>query len=156
MAHFINVDVNFRLIMAEGSYNGKSWNQVATLANTEPAFPNDNMGGCLYAFPDYYVCEQLAIGRIPQYLRLTVSRIGSCCIKSVRILGWKREYFPVKVLNTRGSVVCPEHLLADDARAAMIGEPNAWNLFHHPESSHPYSSVTLKLSRYVPYPQGLD
>ncbi len=137
---FAEIDINYRRVHVEGSEDGKSWKLLlATKDCAENA---------------YREAALLPVAKPPRFLRLTVSRIGASAIQNVRIIGWRGEWFPVRIAATEGTVLTPEHLLRDDSRAAIVGEPDAWRFFHRSGKAERHA-ITLEMAPYVPYPEQL-
>ncbi|MFA6294638.1 MAG: DUF2767 family protein, partial [Victivallales bacterium] len=135
---YAEIDANYRSVLIEGSDDGRKW---AHLVSTRDCGSNA-----------YREVAPLKIKKPVRFLRLTVSRVGASAIKNVRIIGWKDEWFPSRVVASAGKVMWPEHLLYDDSRASIMGEAGTWLAYHHPEMSAGKSSVELEMKPYVQYP----
>ena len=135
---YAEIDANYRSVLIEGSDDGRKW---VHLVSTRDCGSNA-----------YREVAPLTIKEPASFLRLTVSRVGASAIKNVRLIGWKDEWFPSRVIASAGKVMCPEHLLYDDSRAAIMGEAGTWLAYHHPEMTADKSSVVLEMKPYVQYP----
>ncbi|MFZ2657684.1 MAG: family 20 glycosylhydrolase [Victivallales bacterium] len=135
---YAEIDCNYRRVEVDASDNGVQWKNIAVTRDcgTEA----------------YREVVALPVARTPKFIRITVSRVGASAIQNVRIVGWQEEWFPIKIAGTEGKVLNAAHLLRDDSRAILIGEPDTWLAFHCPETSAKKSSVILEMAPYVAYP----
>ncbi|MFZ2654078.1 MAG: family 20 glycosylhydrolase [Victivallales bacterium] len=136
---YAEIDANYRSVLIEGSDDMRKWSHLVA---TRDCGSNA-----------YREVAPLKIRKPVRYLKLTVSRVGASAIKNIRLVGWKDEWFPSRVVSSEGKVLCAEHLLRDDSRAAIMGEADTWLAYHNPDKTAEKSSVVLEMKPYVQYPR---
>jgi hypothetical protein len=126
----VNNDCSWQYLSVNSSVNGKKYSHIGNYAQCGP----------FGRYIKTYILPHKA-----KYIKLELTGLGQLLFHYARVIGPGMELSPEKLLQAKGNVINPEHILKDDYKPSSMGSVEAKKYFSQGKEQA-LSSIEIKMA----------